>query len=248
DGGSHDDRLAGGAGDEVIEVGTGDDRLAGGAGDVVLEGGEGDDVLAGGVGDDMLEGGDGDDVLIGGVGDDVLTGGKGEDVLVGGAGDDVLVGDAKDEMYGGAGDDIFEIGAKDFRGGAEIDGGSGEDTLLITSGKDVAIDLGHGKYDDAIEEIDNIEAIDLAGAEGDVHLALDASDVIKLTDDDHELTIFRGEGDVVDLKETDGMEATASDPGAELDGFTTYTYFDEAGAILAKVHIQNDDPSITGGA
>jgi len=49
---------------------TGDDRLIGGAWDNVYRGLEGDDVLDGGLGNDRLDGGPGNDTLIGGKGND----------------------------------------------------------------------------------------------------------------------------------------------------------------------------------
>jgi hypothetical protein len=76
------------AGDDNIEVagsvgnaawlfgGDGNDRLAGGAGANVLVGGRGNDHLLGGGGRDLLIGGDGLDQLVGNGGDDLLIGGR----------------------------------------------------------------------------------------------------------------------------------------------------------------------------
>jgi hypothetical protein len=61
-----------------------DDRLIGGAHDNVFSGFEGDDVLDGGLGDDDLDGGAGNDELIGGKGDDSLIPGSGNDRVDGG--------------------------------------------------------------------------------------------------------------------------------------------------------------------
>ena len=47
--------------------------------------------------------------------------------------------------------------------------------------------------------INNIEAIDLTGGDGNITLGLDSDDVIKLTDDDNEWDIILGEGDEVDF-------------------------------------------------
>ena len=60
----------------------GDDKLYGGAGNDVLYGQGGDDMLSGGAGNDVLLGGSGDDTLTGGAGDDMLTGGLGVDSFV----------------------------------------------------------------------------------------------------------------------------------------------------------------------
>jgi len=67
-----------------------DDRLIGGAHDNVYRGFEGDDVLDGGLGDDDLDGGAGDDELIGGKGNDYLVPGSGTNTIDGGPGNDAI--------------------------------------------------------------------------------------------------------------------------------------------------------------
>jgi len=62
--------------------GSGDDRLIGGAGNDRLDGGSGDDHLYGGAGRDRLTGGSGDDYLDGGSGKDVQLGGSGTNTVV----------------------------------------------------------------------------------------------------------------------------------------------------------------------
>lgn len=64
------------------------DRLIGGAHDNVYRGFAGDDVLDGGLGDDDLDGGSGNDELIGGKGDDHLIPGSGTNTIDGGPGND----------------------------------------------------------------------------------------------------------------------------------------------------------------
>ena len=60
----------------TADGGSGDDVIIGGAGNDVLRGGAGDDVILGNDGNDTLDGGAGNDVLIGGNGTDVLTDGE----------------------------------------------------------------------------------------------------------------------------------------------------------------------------
>lgn len=80
---------------------SGDDRLSGGAGDDILYGYNGNDVLQGGDDDDQLFGGSGNDRLQGGVGNDLLVGGSGIDTLTGGNGSDIFVFDtAAEAAYG----------------------------------------------------------------------------------------------------------------------------------------------------
>jgi VCBS repeat-containing protein len=76
-------------------------------------------------GDDALYGGTGNDFLVGGGGNDFLSGGDGTDHLIGGPGNDV--------MLGGAGADLFYIAGSDAAGDLVIDGGSGQDQLVIGS-------------------------------------------------------------------------------------------------------------------
>ena len=122
--------LTGTPGDDDLEGGAGDDRISGLAGDDVLVGDDGDDTLDGGKGDDILIGGDGDDSISGGEGDDVLVGGPGHDVLDGGADNDRLVAGEGDIVLGGAGNDRIEL-STDRGAPASIDGGDGDDTLVL---------------------------------------------------------------------------------------------------------------------
>ena len=66
------------------------DRLAGDAGDNVLEGRQGNDWIFGGGAQDTLFGGVGHDHLFGGAGDDPLFGGAGADYIDGGPGSDTV--------------------------------------------------------------------------------------------------------------------------------------------------------------
>ena len=91
-GGSGNDIIIGGAGNDLLDGGTGDDLLLGGAGNDTLRGRDGNDILLGGFGNDLLEGGNGNDILLGGSGNDRLRGGSGNDLLVGGPGCDDLDG------------------------------------------------------------------------------------------------------------------------------------------------------------
>ncbi len=134
------DRLWGEGGDDTILGGAGDDRLWGGAGFDVLSGDVGNDGLAGGLGDDSLRGGPGDDRLDGDAGNDRLWGDPGRDVLAGGAGNDWLSGGpgndtldggtGQDTLYGGDGNDTFLR----IDPGEEVDGGAGDDLMVVDFG------------------------------------------------------------------------------------------------------------------
>lgn len=63
-GGSGDDKMIGGAGNDHFDGGSGDDRAFGGAGNDRLTGGSGDDYLDGGAGKDIMNGGSGDNTVV----------------------------------------------------------------------------------------------------------------------------------------------------------------------------------------
>ena len=71
-------------------------RARGGSGDDIMTGGAGNDRLDGGSGDDRLFGRAGNDRLTGGSGDDYLDGGAGKDIMSGGSGDNTVVPDLAD--------------------------------------------------------------------------------------------------------------------------------------------------------
>lgn len=87
-----------GAGDDSVTIaakvpvpvtlrgGSGDDRLFGGAGNDKLTGGSGEDALYGRAGNDWIFGGRDDDVIYGGPGDDRLVGNSGFNEVFGGPG------------------------------------------------------------------------------------------------------------------------------------------------------------------
>ena len=72
----------GGSGDDIIYGGDGNDTILGGSGDDRLYGGDGDDDINGGNHADLLEGGPGNDTLNGGWHTDECDGGGGTDVLI----------------------------------------------------------------------------------------------------------------------------------------------------------------------
>ncbi len=82
-----------------------------------------------------MRGGYGADYLSGGDGNDQLHGDRGDDTLFGDAGDDWLshVYGGYDRLYGGSGNDGFGV-ANSFGNTleGEIDGGDGQDRLVLT--------------------------------------------------------------------------------------------------------------------
>lgn len=126
--------LTGTAGDDILIGATLDDTIDGGASDDRIEGREGNDILRGGEGKDTLYGEMGDDLLQGGAGDDMLQGGSGNDTLEGGDGNDELrESQGVNILHGGAGNDLLEDNGAWIAGtGSLLDGGIGDDTILVT--------------------------------------------------------------------------------------------------------------------
>lgn len=151
-----DDTIILGSADHTSYGYSGNDRIHGGAGNDILRGNEGTDMVFGGTGNDDLQGNDGNDVVDGGDGVDKLRGGLGNDVLNAGAGDDtdVRAEDGDDTVYGGDGNDTLygDLNSTDtitghdtLDGGAGNDslyGGLGNDTYLASNGADYVNDRG----------------------------------------------------------------------------------------------------------
>jgi len=157
-GSSHDDRLAGNAGANVLLGFDGNDSLTGAGHADILNGGGGDDTLKGGSGNDNLIGGVGADLLFGNGGSDTLQGSSGNDTLIGGGGPDVLTG-------GGNNDTFRFLHLNDSRPGA------GHDQITdFQQGQDVidlaAIDAVKGGSDNAFDFIGNAA---FSGKAGELH-------------------------------------------------------------------------------
>jgi Ca2+-binding RTX toxin-like protein len=113
--------------------GTGNDLMVGGSGDDDLHGGAGNDVIAGRGGNDHVDGGRGNDRLYGGNGRDHIDGGAGHDHIHAGNGNDVVhAGSGNDYVDGGNGNDALY----GQNGHDHIDGGNGHDYLKGGNGFD----------------------------------------------------------------------------------------------------------------
>jgi Ca2+-binding RTX toxin-like protein len=132
-------KIAGGAGDDIIDLGASGFVALGEQGDDTLFAIStvNDDLVSGGLGNDFLAGGPGDDFMFGDAGDDTLFGGLNNDQMFGGDGFDDLFGeDGNDHLSGGADDDVLSggLGADTMRGGMgadKLDGGNDNDTFVI---------------------------------------------------------------------------------------------------------------------
>ena len=136
-GGSGDDDLRGGEGDNALLGFAGDDRLRGGPGEDHLHGGAGNDTLRGGAHDDLIHGRRQADAAVGGRGEDDILPGKGGDVARGGRdGDQLFDDEGRDTLRGGRGNDRFSArdGDRDV-----IRCGAGEDVAIIDR-EDLAIE------------------------------------------------------------------------------------------------------------
>ena len=136
EGGSGDDVLTGGSGNDTLSGQAGNDVLTGGTGDDVLTGGSGNDTLRGNAGADQLRGGSGNDTLYADSSDTVIEGGLGSDTLhvEGSTGVSIGAGAGIETAYGNAGNDVFD--GSDLTVAASFEGGSGDDVLTGGSGND----------------------------------------------------------------------------------------------------------------
>ncbi len=168
-GGVGSDTISGGTGADYIEGGAGTDTLNGNAsildiigysesdagvsvnlstnavsgghatGDVIsgFEGAIGsdhNDTITGSAANNALSGLAGDDTLSGLAGHDTLAGGDGNDSLIGGTG--------TDDLFGGAGNDTLDAGSSSA-GRQYLEGGTGDDTYVISgSGDHIISELG----------------------------------------------------------------------------------------------------------
>lgn len=174
--------IAGGVGDNEIELGDAAAYAFGGDGNDTITGGEGAAAIFGGTGEDMIsasnttqgtwiDGGDGNDTIIGSARNDALYGGAhgagdeavgDDDVISGGAGDDTIAGGyGADTLLGGDGDDVIdhlgraeqEISAPHHEFSWHIDnqadvldGGAGNDTLIIDRADSATGGEGHDTF------------------------------------------------------------------------------------------------------
>lgn len=196
---------------QTITGTAGDDDLSGGRGADVMSGKAGDDILDGGSGGDQVDGGAGDDVIFGGGGADQILGGAGDDILFGDGGNDVIDGgDGADLIFGDTGNDTIILGdLGDLDDWEEIDGGDGEDTLLITGSG--TLDLAyHGGW-----SVYSLEVLDARG-DADVAFNVDSYGILFTTGSD----TLRLRGDAGDTL-TGNLAGASVTSGADT---TTYSF------------------------
>ena len=152
------------------------------------------------------------------------------DNFTGNAGDDSFIAIAtNDVVRGGAGDDTIRITALDF---AAIDGGTGQDTLVL-DGAGLALDLtgaGHAS-------VDSVEVFDLSGT-GANSLVLDALAVFDVTEEREggaaSLDVL---GDADDRVELSGSNFVLTGTAAE-DGVTYNIYRDGNAQLRVETGVQ----------
>lgn len=198
--------------DVVLFGGTGDDTVRAGSGDDQLFGQDGADLLVGGEGNDEIDGGDGTDVLaetkdadftltaegLLGIGEDAiasidrveLTGGDSSNVidasesgvsvvLRGGGGNDELTGsEFNDSIFGGVGNDtVFGLAGVDVLNGEAGDdsivGGQGNDQLVGGTGND-DFEWVNGDASDAVSGGQGADGLQVFGSDTD-------GDIFRLT-------------------------------------------------------------------
>ena len=185
----------------------------------------------------------------GGDGTPVVTEGTAAaEILLGGLGDDDLSGEGgADVIRAGAGDDTITVGDADF---ARIDGGSGQDTLVV----DFDLDLSALANDASNLRIQSIETIDITGA-GDNTLTLSLDDLLdtsEIPNLDHDgnshnsLVVIGNAGDTVTLNASGAGEVgeggTWAANGNVMIGGENLNVFDfsVSGDVLGSIAIDPD--------
>jgi Ca2+-binding RTX toxin-like protein len=199
-GGSGDNQLSGGGGEDILLGNRGDDQLFGGDGSDILDGGADDDTLAGGNDTDLLIGNSGNDLLQGQGDSDLLIGGAGDDTLEGGAGDDLLIASSgEDLLFGGNGDDVL-WGVEPVEGFStaeilDLDALAFEENLQAAYGSDLSVEA-IDRIVDGINSADADTAADsLFGGAGEDILLGDNGDTLSGGDGDDAFGIVWQSGD-----------------------------------------------------
>ena len=162
------------------------------------------------------------------------------DNFTGNAGDDSFAAIAtNDVVRGGAGDDIISVTALDF---AAIDGGTGQDTLVL-DGAGLALDLtGPGNAG-----VDSVEVFDLSGT-GANSLVLDALAVFDVTEEREggaaRLDVLGDADDRVELTQSVGRPFVRIGQEAE-DGVTYIVYSDGNAQLRVETGVQVQIPVTT---
>lgn len=179
-----------------------------------------------------ITGSRGIDWIFGFDGDDRLRGVLGEDVVHGGGGNDFVQGGDAARLYGATGDDLlFHTGLLSDPA-AIVDGGPGEDSVLLPGSHD---------FTQGAEAVRNIEVFSLATPTPEQDpiglvfipensVRLDAVSVVLMTD---ERDVLRIDGDAADRVELVGIWSRA-EPAAGA-GFATFT--SDAATLLIDTDI-----------
>ncbi|MBN9580317.1 MAG: VWA domain-containing protein [Afipia sp.] len=143
-----------------------------------------------------------DEILIGRDGaNNTINGYEGNDVLISGDGNDVLTGGAGlDLMVGGGGNDTFNLANGDFVAGESIDGGTGNDSIVLTNATTVDFTVG---------TVTSVET--LTGSAGNDVVTMTAQQFLAFTGginlgNGTDTLIITGATGVVDLTGVNGVE------------------------------------------
>jgi Ca2+-binding RTX toxin-like protein len=239
------DTMTGSGGDDTLEGGLGNDTLAGRGGADVLDGGSNFDMVdyrasVAGVSINLAtgaaSGGDATgDTLIGiedaqgsNTGGDTIVGSNLDNYLYGNGGNDTLTGaGGADQLFGGSGTDLMILDASSlFIGGTTADGGTGSDTLRLTSGANVT--LGEA---DILGKVSATEVLDFSAGNVDVTAAFSASEMSSITGETGAANQLRVQVDTAGDNVVGSGFVSSSINGAE----TIYNYVDGSRLIVEQI-------------
>ncbi|MEZ0315653.1 MAG: beta strand repeat-containing protein [Methylophilaceae bacterium] len=232
--GDGDDIVLGGSGDDLIDGGSGNDTLLGGSGNNTLTGGDGDDTFIIDEGTSLLvdiadndhlivysgatavlgAGTDGDDTIDFTTSTlDITREAGGKITLDAGLGNDTVFGLEDINILAGDGDDVLVYADTDALNDAIIDGGDGNDTILITAGGSVVL------TEINAESIEQVRISELDGDPINAGVSINASAIthaIEMIGSDGDDTLIGGDfGNVL----TGGLGNDSLVGGDDLDVF-----------------------------
>ncbi|WP_108287195.1 calcium-binding protein [Limnohabitans sp. T6-20] len=170
---------------EVVKGSVVADSMTASSSAVTFYGEGGADSLVGGSVGDTLYGSDGNDTLIGNDGNDLLVAGTGVDNLSGGGDADTLDArgaGADDALTGGAGDDsiLLDYSAGFASANFLVDGGDGQDTLVLYMSSSGSLELNTTNFPDA--KFTGLEVLDLSKDGKATDLTLTSAGIEALVD------------------------------------------------------------------
>ena len=195
------DEMDGGTGNDLMIAGNGQNTMYGGEGSDFIVAGDGNNSIRGGTGKDTIYAGSGNDIVFGENGDDYIEVVGGENSISGGSGNDTIYAEGtKSKIYGDDGNDLITAVVEH----STILGGVGDDSIHIEGSSNSITDLiGNNVFQivgskDSIESGAGNDAISVEGDDNEIESG-DNDDVIQVIGDTNKINSGDG-NDVLIVK------------------------------------------------